>query len=168
MNGTLTTVDDRPALRFERRLNHSVERVWRAVTEPAELERWFIGPVPWTPELGETFEDAGQRGEITRLDEQQAIEWTWGDERFAFELRPDGHGCVLVFTHVLDDRSLGAQHASGWEAYFSRLDAHLDGGHLGVMEAHEGIEEVHEGYAERFGLDPEVGRRTFARMRASA
>jgi uncharacterized protein YndB with AHSA1/START domain len=42
MTGRLETVDDRPALRFERRLNHPVARVWRAVTEPDELERWFV------------------------------------------------------------------------------------------------------------------------------
>ena len=36
-HGTLETVDGRPALRFERRLPHSVERVWRAISEPAVL-----------------------------------------------------------------------------------------------------------------------------------
>jgi hypothetical protein len=25
-----------------------------------------------------------------------------------FELRPDADGCLLVFTHVYDDRTLGA------------------------------------------------------------
>ncbi len=42
MDGDLISIDNRPALRFERRLDHSVERVWRAVTEPAELDRWFV------------------------------------------------------------------------------------------------------------------------------
>ena len=50
MDGTLEIIDGRPALRFERYLAHSVERVWRAVSEPAELERWFpprqTGPPP--------------------------------------------------------------------------------------------------------------------------
>jgi uncharacterized protein YndB with AHSA1/START domain len=41
MHGTYEIVDDRSALTFERRLSHSVERVWRAVTEPAELAHWF-------------------------------------------------------------------------------------------------------------------------------
>ena len=41
MHGTYEIVDDRSALTFERRLAHSVERVWRAVTEPAELAHWF-------------------------------------------------------------------------------------------------------------------------------
>lgn len=52
MTGSLVTVDGRPALRFERRLDASLERAWRGVTEPAELERWFVAPVPWTPEMG--------------------------------------------------------------------------------------------------------------------
>src|SRR5215211_7251136 len=41
MSGTLETVDGRPALRFERRLAHPVERVWRAVTDPDEMPAWF-------------------------------------------------------------------------------------------------------------------------------
>lgn len=41
MNETLRTVDGRPVLRIERRLQHPPERVWRALTEPAELSRWY-------------------------------------------------------------------------------------------------------------------------------
>jgi uncharacterized protein YndB with AHSA1/START domain len=168
INGSLVTVDDRPALRFERRLDHSVERVWRAVTEPAELGRWFVDAVDWKPEAGETFEAHGQMGEITELEPPRLIGWSFGGERFRFELRPDGDGCVLVFTHVFDDRALAAQHASGWEVYLSRLDAHLAGGFLSEQDAHRAIDvaDLHERYAERFGLDPEVGRRTIAAMQA--
>ena len=67
MNGTLQTIDGRPALRFERRLAHPIERVWRAVTEPAELARWFVAPVPWTPALGETFEGVEPGGPVRRV-----------------------------------------------------------------------------------------------------
>jgi uncharacterized protein YndB with AHSA1/START domain len=165
MNGRLVTLDDRPALRFERRLNHSVERVWRAITEPGELARWFVAAVEWKPELGETFESEGQSGEITELEPPQVIAFTWGGELFRFELRPEGVGCLLVFTHVFDDHTLGAQHAAGWEVYFKRLDAHLVGEFLSEQEAHEAVPELHERYAERFGLDPEVGRRTITAMR---
>ena len=58
----------RPALRFERELAHSVERVWRAVSEPAELERWFPAAADWTPAAGETFEAGGATGEVTDVD----------------------------------------------------------------------------------------------------
>src|SRR3954451_13631241 len=163
MNGTLETVDNRAALRFERRLGHSVERVWRAITEPDELARWFVAPVQWTPEAGERFEAAGQTGEVTELEPPRVLAWTWGGEDFRFELAPDGGDrCGLNFTHVFEDRSLDAQHAAGWEAYLSRLDAHLDGGFMSEMEAHVPVAELHERYAERFGLDPEVGRRAIA------
>jgi uncharacterized protein YndB with AHSA1/START domain len=164
LNGTLETVDGRPALRFERRLGHSVERVWRAVTEPSELERWFVATVDWTPAAGETFEAYGQTGEITELEPPRTIAWQWADELYRFDLEPDGSGCLLVFTHVFADRALGAQHAAGWETYLARLDAHLAGEGLSEEDAHGPVGELHERYAERFGLDPEVGRRAIAAM----
>jgi uncharacterized protein YndB with AHSA1/START domain len=164
MNGSLETVDGRPALRFERRLEYPVERVWRAVTEPAELERWFVAPVQWKPEAGEVFESMEQRGEITELEPPRLIAWSWGGELFRFELSPDGDGCRLVFVHVFDDRTLGADHAAGWEVHFDRLDAHLAGGFMSFDEALRAVPEVHERYAERFGLDPEVGRRRIAEV----
>jgi uncharacterized protein YndB with AHSA1/START domain len=166
MNGTLVTVDDRPALRFERHLDHSVERVWRAVTEPQELERWFVAPVDWTPEQGERIDEMGQTGEVTELEAPRLIAWTWSGQLFRFELEPDGDGCVLAFTHVFDNRAEAAQHAAGWETYFKRLDAHLAGGHLSEKDAHEDVGEMHEAYAEAFGLDPGVGRRAIAEIQA--
>ena len=162
MNGSLKTVDGRPALRFERRLDHPVERVWRAITEPSELACWFVTAVEWTPEVGEYFEAVGETGEITELDRPNAFAYTWGGESLRFELRPDGDGCLLVFTHVFDDRALGAQHAAGWEMHLTRLHRHLEGGFLSEDEALDAVPELHERYAERFGLDPEVGRRNFA------
>ncbi len=165
IDGTLETIDGRPALRFERRLPYPVQRVWRAVTEPAELERWFLAPVPWTPALGETFEGEGQRGEITALEEPLLLAWSWADERYRFELRPDGDGCVLVFTHVFDARyGPAAQHAAGWEAYLERLAAQLAGGQLTEEAAHGAIGELHEHYAIRFDQDPAPGRRMIAGM----
>jgi uncharacterized protein YndB with AHSA1/START domain len=165
IDGTLETIDGRAALRFERRLAHSAERVWRAVTDPAELACWFVAPVPWVPRLGETFEGGGQRGEITALEEPILLAWTWGAERYQFDLRVDGEGCLLTFTHVFDERfGPGAQHAAGWETYLARLDAHLAGRQLTEIEAHAPIAELHERYAARFGEDPAQGRRSIAGM----
>jgi uncharacterized protein YndB with AHSA1/START domain len=151
ISGSEETVDGRPALRFERRLDHPIERVWRAVTEPAELARWFVAEAPWTPAAGETFEAAGETGRITALEPPRLLEWTWGVERYSFELRPDGDGCVLVFTHVFNPE-LGPswQHGAGWETYFKRLDVHLAGGYLSEEEAHGEIGELMERYREAF------------------
>jgi hypothetical protein len=151
MSGSQQIVDGRPALRFERRLNHSIERVWRAVTEPAELERWFVAEVPWQPVEGETFEAHGESGRITTLDPPRLLAWTWGVERYSFELAPDGDGCLLVFTHVFNpELGPGWQHAAGWETYFNRLDAHVAGGYLSEEDAHKGIDALFERYRASF------------------
>jgi uncharacterized protein YndB with AHSA1/START domain len=151
MDGTLETIDGRPALRFERRLPHSVERVWRAVSVPAELERWFPAAADWTPAVGETFAAGGMTGEVTEVDAPHRLAWTFNGEGYSFELSAESNGCLLVFTHVFDDRTRAAQTAAGWDAYFSRLEPHLDGGYLSEEEAHEPWEGVRERYAERFG-----------------
>ena len=164
-DGMLVTVEGRRALRFERRLDHPVQRVWRAVSDPGELARWFVASVPWTPALGETFAAYGDSGQITELEPPHVLAWTWGDERYRFELRPEGDGCLLVFTHVFDERlGAAAQHAAGWETYLARLGAHLAGGELSEERAHDPIGELHERYAARFGDDPAPGRRMIARM----
>src|SRR3712207_4777271 len=106
MTAHLETEEGRPTLRLERRLAHPIERVWRAVTDPAELEQWFVAPVPWTPAPGETFESFGQSGAITELEPPRVVAWSWGDERFRIELWPDGDGCLLTFTHAFGDRAL--------------------------------------------------------------
>jgi uncharacterized protein YndB with AHSA1/START domain len=162
MDGTLEMIDGRPALRFERRLAHPVDRVWRAITEPDELEAWFVARPEWTPAEGETFNAMEQDGEITDVEPPNLLAWNWGGELFRFELSAAGDGCLLVFTHVFDGREFGAQHATGWEVHFARLDALLDGRALSEEEAMEDWAALHERYAERFGLDPEVGRRALA------
>lgn len=155
MTGSQQIVDGRPALRFERRLEHSVERVWRAVTQPAELARWFVSEVPWTPEAGELFEAEGEAGRITAFEPPRRFAWSWGVERYSFELRPDGDSCILVFTHVFDPR-LGPdwQHAAGWETYLNRLDAHLAGGFLSEEEAHQRFDDIATRYRETFRPGP--------------
>ena len=155
MTASQQTIDGRPALRFERRLEHSIERVWRAVTEPDELRQWFVSEVPWTPAAGEVFEAGGETGRITALVPPHLIAWTWGVERYSFELAPQGDGCRLVFTHVFDpDLGPDWQHAAGWETYLNRLDAHLAGGFLSELDAHADIDELLERYRSRFATEP--------------
>jgi uncharacterized protein YndB with AHSA1/START domain len=164
--GTLETIDGRPALRFERTLGHPVERVWRAVSVPAELERWFPAAADWTPAKGETFEAGGATGEVTEVDPPRRLAWTYAGELHSFDLAAHGNGCRLIFTHIIGDRTLAAQTATGWQTYLSRLGPHLDGGHRSEEEAHEEWEEIHERYAERFGVDPTPGRKFAAALRA--
>lgn len=141
-DGTLETMDGRPALRFELHRAHSVERVWRAVSEPAELERWFPAAAEWTPAAGETFEAGGMTGEVVEAHAPHRLAWTFNGEQYSFELSAHEGGTVLVFTHIFGDRTRAAQIAAGWDSYFSRLEPHLDGGFLSEGEAHGSWEDA--------------------------
>jgi uncharacterized protein YndB with AHSA1/START domain len=158
--GTLEQIDGRPALRFERRLGHPIQRVWRAVSTYDELAAWFVVPMEFT-EVGQRFEVMEQPGEVLRFEPPSMLEWEWGGERFSFHLEPDGDATRLTFLHVFARRDHGADYASGWDFHLDRLQAHLEG--RSVPEAdHERLVALNDRYAERFGLDREVGRRVLA------
>ena len=133
-HGSFVTVGDRPAVRFERRLNHPVDAVWRAVTEPDELAHWFPATVEVELRPGGRMhfthvEDAvpPSDGEVLQLEPPHRFAFSWGDERLEIELQPDGDGCRLTFTHVLSTREQAARDAAGWHICLDRLQEHLGG-----------------------------------------
>src|SRR5215211_1259069 len=69
--GTLVHIEGRPALRFERRYAHPLERVWRAVTDPAEMAAWFPSNVEGERAVGAelVFADEEQRARATEAGE---------------------------------------------------------------------------------------------------
>jgi uncharacterized protein YndB with AHSA1/START domain len=147
MTGALENIDNRPTLRFERRYEHGVERVWRAITDPDELRHWF---------------PPGEELEVTESEPPRLLAGSWYGDELRFELRPDGEGCVLVFTHAFDDRNKAARDAAGWDRCFVRLEALLRGEPMSEKESLEGWPEVHERYAAEFGVDPALGRQALA------
>ena len=91
--------------RFERRLPHRPEKVWRALTEPGELASWFPAAVEGDLEAGGSlrfvFRDGDEplEGTVTTCDPPRLLVYEMGDETLRWELSPlaDG-GCLLVFT----------------------------------------------------------------------
>ena len=159
IDGTLETVNGRPTLRFERALAHPIERVWRAVSDPTELEHWFPAVVAWTPAAGEVIEAYGMTVEVTEVDVPRRLAWNFAGDLYSFDLsEQQGGGCRLIFTHTFDEGTPAAQTAAGWQIYLIRLDAHLGGEYLDENAAHASWGEFHERYAERFQVDPAPGR----------
>ena len=147
MTGTLESADSSYRLRFERRLDHSPERVWRAITEPEELAHWF---------------PPGEELQVTESEPARLLAGTWYGDELRFELRPEGDACVLVFTHTFAEREKAARDAAGWDRVFVRFDALLRGEPMSEKESLEGWSEVHERYAADLGVDPELGRQALA------
>jgi uncharacterized protein YndB with AHSA1/START domain len=138
MEGTYEKIDGRPAVRFERRLAHPIEAVWRAVTEPDELAAWFPTRVEVDLRVGGamrfTFVDhehPEMRGEVLELDPPRRFAFTWGDdEEVQIELEPaDGGAATLLhFVQLLGAENTAARNAAGWHVCLQRLTTHLAGG----------------------------------------
>jgi uncharacterized protein YndB with AHSA1/START domain len=148
-------------LRFERRLAHPPEKVFRAISEPAELAHWFPATVETELRTGapirfefEEHDVEGGAGEVLEIDPPRLLVYSWGATVLRWEVVPDGAGCRLRFTHTLGEaggwggRLAAARHAAGWDVCLAALEARLGG----TEPAPLGWFERNEAYVERFGL----------------
>lgn len=165
--GTLRSVDGKPVLRFERQLAHPPETVWRAITEPAQMGRWFPASVETRLAAGAAMRfsfdddlDLGEKyadGEILEIDEPKVYAFRWVDDVLRFELVPAGAGCLLVFTVTLSgvpttgDLPSVARTAPGWDACLDTLVAGLDGKEPPAPDMQWFLSRS-ERYVEEFGL----------------
>ncbi|GII78785.1 hypothetical protein Sru01_37670 [Sphaerisporangium rufum] len=130
MRETLETVDGRSVLRMERRLPHPPDRVWRALTEPAELAHWFPTPARIEPRAGGEVvygEPGGDVGEVRDFQPPHLLAFTWGGDLLRWEVRPDGDGALLILRHTFDDRFGAPSFAAGWHSCLDALAAALAG-----------------------------------------
>ncbi|WP_433157158.1 SRPBCC family protein [Kribbella sp. CA-247076] len=160
MTETLSTENGRTVLRMRRELRHPVDKVWRAITEPAQLAGWFPaaveldlrldGPITFTFE-----EDPGapideeSRGVIRAFEPPRLIEYTWGTEVLRWELVPTADGCTLHLTATHDDRPGSASFTSGWLLCFDALEKVVGGS--AVPEKDYAV--LHEHFVKVYGLD---------------
>lgn len=166
--GTLFTTGGRPVLRFERRLAHPPEKVWKAVTDPAEMAHWFPAGIETELKIGapmlfsfgaDRFDLGGAYadGEILELDPPKVYAFRWVDDVLRFELVPDAAGCLLVFTYVLNDTGTRndlpsvARTAPGWDACLDAVVARLDGRDAPRPDGAWALDRA-ERYVEEFGL----------------
>jgi uncharacterized protein YndB with AHSA1/START domain len=154
--GTLTREGDRWMLTFTRRLAHSREKVWRAVTEPAHLAAWYpqeiVGerragaPLRFVSSAGDGFD-----GQMLVFDPPEVMEFTWGPDRLRIELQADGTGTLLTLTDTFDELGKAARDGAGWHECLDRLVSELDGTPPRPWGERWG--EVHPRYLTHLGPD---------------
>jgi uncharacterized protein YndB with AHSA1/START domain len=136
MYATYESNEEWPTLRFERRIAHPIETVWSAITEQAELARWFPTTVSGEMRAGGrlTFGFEGHdlpaiEGEVTEFDPPHLLGFSWGDDHLRFELTPADRGAHtdLRFTVQLGTEDKAARDGAGWHVCLDRLAAQLDG-----------------------------------------
>lgn len=148
---------------IERRLRHSPERVWSAITDPAQLREWapFDADgslaVPGarvqlatvnapSPMVSET---TVQRAEHARL-----LEYEWGGHRLRWELEPLGTGTRLTLWTAIDRRYI-AMGAAGWHLCLDVMDRVLEGQPIGRLVGMDALQdprwrELHARYTAQF------------------
>lgn len=142
--GQVLVDGERASLVFRRRIAHPPEAVWRALTDPVELSRWYMtravvdgregglidfvaGPsrlhvtgriLTWRPpEVFEHVWKVEPRAELPS-GEDAVIRW---------ELQRDGGGTILRLEHRRLNRETALGFAPGTHAFLDRLEAQLSG-----------------------------------------
>ena len=143
-----------------RELRHSPEKVWRALTEPAELREWApfetdasLGTVG-TVQLTWVGAPAPLETKVTRAEAPKVLEY--GDARW--ELEPLGSGTRLTLWHKIDRRFI-SMGAAGWHISLDVLDRHLSGTPIGRIAGGDamkfaGWQRLNAEYAKQFGVEP--------------
>lgn len=149
-----------------RELRHSPEKVWRALTDPAELGQWApfdadgpLGAAGATVKLTTVGAPALHVTEtkVTRADPPHRLEYNWGGFDMKWELVPvDGGTRLTLWANI--QRNFIAMGAAGWHLCFDVLDRHLDGHPIGrivgpaAMQV-DGWHQLHGEYATLLGVE---------------
>jgi len=102
------------AIVIERTLEAPVARVWKALTDVAQMRQWYFDLKEFKPEVGFEFEFIVEHEgvsyhhlcRVTTVVPQQRIAYTWrykgepGDSLVTFELFPEGNKTRVKVTHT--------------------------------------------------------------------
>jgi hypothetical protein len=144
-----------------RELRHSPERVWQALTDPAQLLEWApfivdgsLGAAGSKVNLTWLGAPSAHETTVTRADAPNVLEY--GDIRW--ELEASGSGTRLTLLHRIDRRFI-SWGAAGWHICFDVLQRLLAGEPIGRIAGgdamkYSGWKRLTVEYGKQFGADP--------------
>jgi uncharacterized protein YndB with AHSA1/START domain len=167
----------RIGLRYVRRFDHPVERVWSAITESEQLRFWMpcdiVGErragadikLPFWPAQVEKYqlEETTLTGRIEVWDPPTVFQWSWSGDILRFELRRSNGGTTMTFTTWLEspDLDVAAGAAGGYHVCLSALQALLDTGSAPpLVDSDEAARRLQSEYAKQLaaGQGSSAGR----------
>ena len=108
---------DKPIV-VEEEFNKNIDTVWKAITEPEQMRKWFFENIPdFKLVVGFKIEfnvESGERSflhkwRIMRVAPKRLIEYNWkyggyqGDSYVKFEIREEGDSIRLKLTHTVTE-----------------------------------------------------------------
>ena len=125
-------------------LRASPERVWRALTEPAELNRWFGHECELELRPGGDAwfgwpDDGRFAARVEVVEEQRRLAWRWAGHRdtpvdagpstlvaWSLERRPDGGPRLSLRESGFEDEAAFRENDEGWTDELGQLADHLN------------------------------------------
>jgi uncharacterized protein YndB with AHSA1/START domain len=122
-------------------LQHPIEKVWAAITQPETIARWWAAADGFRPEAGHEFtidmdRFGVQRCTVLEVDEPRLIRYTFAegvlDSTLTWRLEAEGTGTRLFLTHggLDQDSPMGRQAfegmGRGWQAVLTRIASVID------------------------------------------
>ena len=121
---------------FERVYDYTVDELWSALTDPAQLRGW-LGTTELDLRVGGEVvvrfaEDETVRGVVRQLEPKRLLEYTWNihDEPqsiLRIELEPRDRGTLLVLDHRMLAVAQATGYGAGWHAHLDGLEHRLGG-----------------------------------------
>jgi uncharacterized protein YndB with AHSA1/START domain len=153
---------DQWTLIFVRELRHAPSAVWRALTDPGELDQWApfraerdltgLGPTTLTSVDGD--DEVPAAAEVRVAKEPELLEYVWGGDLLRWELEPSAGGTLLTLRHTLMTPEVEDKVAAGWHLCIAVLARLLDGDPVGVVRGQValayGWEDLRAAYAGKF------------------
>lgn len=148
-----------------RELRHSPEKVWQALTDPAQLREWApfdadrnlgaAGTVRMTT-VGMPNESVSET-EVTAAEPPHVLEYNWGGNSTRWQLEGSGGGTRLTLYAKIDRRYI-AMGAAGWHVCIDSMDHLLQGDPIGRVVGQaalgfHGWQRLHKEYSEQFGVE---------------
>src|SRR5262249_50329456 len=143
-----------------RELRHSPEKVWAALTDPAQLREWApfdvdgaLGTAGANVQMTWVGSPAPVETTVTRAEAPKLLEYS--DSRWGIE--ESGSGTRLTLWHNIDRRFI-AWGAAGWHICFDVLDGLLSGTPIGRMVGGDAVkfngwQRLRDEYARQFSAE---------------
>ena len=156
--------EGRWTLVFVRVLRHSPDKVWAALTDPAQLREWSpytadqdlssVGDATLTMIDDDVSEDLA--ASVTRAERPRLLEYTLGTDLLRWELAAIDSGTRLTLRHTVSDQDWVPKVAAGWHLCLDVAEHLLDGQPIGPIRGQDAVnygwQELHDAYAEKLAI----------------